>query len=87
MKSSMKNRIKGLAVTAGLYLAIGVSTIGAVEVDSFAAAKNKVQKMLGMTVSSIGDAPVPGLLQVVTEMACFTSIKTPNIFCRRVFTT
>jgi thiol:disulfide interchange protein DsbC len=80
MKSSMKNRIKGLAVTAGLYLAIGVSTIGAVEVDSFAAAKNKVQKMLGMTVSSIGDAPVPGLLQVVTEKGLFYISKDAKYF-------
>ncbi|MFT4938841.1 MAG: thiol:disulfide interchange protein DsbC [Paraglaciecola sp.] len=68
--SSMKSWIKSVALASGLCL-VASSVIGAVAADDFAGARAKIESKLGMKVSAIGDAPVPGLLQIVTNKGLF----------------
>ena len=66
----MKSWIKSLTLASGLCL-IAASAISSVQVADFAATKAKIERTLGMQVSAIGDAPVPGLLQIETNKGLF----------------
>lgn len=70
----MKSRIKFLTVTAALCYTLGLTCL-AVQAEEYALAKGKIQSTLGMNVTAIGDAPVPGLLQVVTDKGLFYTSK------------
>jgi thiol:disulfide interchange protein DsbC len=67
----MKNWTKiGLALS-GLVSAVSLNTFAADDTTNYGQVKAKLQASLGMQVSSIGDAPVSGLLQVMTEKGLF----------------
>jgi thiol:disulfide interchange protein DsbC len=67
----MKNWTKiGLALS-GLFSAVSLNTFAADDAPNYGQVKAKLQASLGMQVSSIGDAPVSGLLQVMTEKGLF----------------
>ena len=67
----MKNWTKiGLALS-GLVSAVSLNTFAADDAPNYGQVKAKLQASLGMQVSSIGDAPVSGLLQVMTEKGLF----------------
>ncbi len=67
----MKNWTKiGLALS-GLVSAVSLNTFAAGDAPNYGQVKAKLQASLGMQVSSIGDAPVSGLLQVMTEKGLF----------------
>jgi thiol:disulfide interchange protein DsbC len=67
----MKNWKKiGLLLT-GLFSAVSLNTFAAADVQNYAQVKAKLQAALGMQVSAIGDSPVAGLLQVMTEKGLF----------------
>ena len=68
--SSMKSWIKSAALATGLCLVI-TSAVSSVQVADFTDTKAKIERKLGMKVSAIGDAPVPGLLQIVTSKGLF----------------
>jgi thiol:disulfide interchange protein DsbC len=66
----MKYWIKSATLATSLCLVVA-SAFSAVQTDDFAATKVKVERKLGMKVTAIGDAPVPGLLQIVTNKGLF----------------
>ena len=79
----MKNWIKSLLVTSGVALA---ATSYLAVADNQNAAKAKVESVLGLKVSAIGDAPVPGLLQLVTDRGLFYTSEDGKYFLQaRVF--
>lgn len=69
----MKKWTKISAVLSGLVLSLSFNLSAADEIANYAQVKAKLQAGLGMQISSIGDAPVPGLLQVMTEKGLFYS--------------
>jgi thiol:disulfide interchange protein DsbC len=60
---------KNLFTLAATFASLSASA--ASENESYDMVKNKLQNSLGMTISSIGDAPVSGLLQVMTDKGLF----------------
>jgi thiol:disulfide interchange protein DsbC len=54
-----------------LVSAVSLNTFAADDAPNYGQVKAKLQASLGMQVSSIGDAPVSGLLQVMTEKGLF----------------
>jgi thiol:disulfide interchange protein DsbC len=58
-------------VLSGLMLTLSFNLFAANEATNFDKVKVKLQVALGMQVSSIGDSPVSGLLQVMTEKGLF----------------
>jgi len=67
----MKNWTKISAVVGGLMLTLSFNLFAANETTNYDQVKANLQASLGMQISSIGDAPVPGLLQVMTERGLF----------------
>ncbi|MFQ3236352.1 MAG: thiol:disulfide interchange protein DsbC [Paraglaciecola sp.] len=65
----MKYQMIILTIIASFTLQF--SAFAQVQNDGFDAVKQKVQSTLGMKVSTIGDSPVPGLLQVETNKGLF----------------
>ncbi len=61
-------------VSAGLLAAMSLTSVQAaakVDEQSYQVVKSKLQRTLGMQIGSIGDAPVAGLLQVLTDKGLF----------------
>ncbi|MGS2719626.1 bifunctional protein-disulfide isomerase/oxidoreductase DsbC [Paraglaciecola aestuariivivens] len=61
-------------ISLGLLATFGIAGAHAVEKpseQSYQTVKTKLQRTLGMQISSIGDAPVAGLLQVLTDKGLF----------------
>ena len=56
-----------------LVLAVAMSFAGSAmaQADDYSVAKGKIEALLGMEVKAIGDAPISGLLQVVTDKGLF----------------
>ncbi len=71
----MKNWTKIGLVLSGLVSAVSLNTFAADDAQDYGQVKTKLQASLGMQVSSIGDAPVSGLLQVMTEKGLFYTSK------------
>jgi thiol:disulfide interchange protein DsbC len=67
----MKKWTKISAVFSGFMLILSFNVSASVETKNYDQVKAKLQAGLGMYISAIGDAPVPGLLQVVTEKGLF----------------
>ena len=67
----MKKWTKISAVLSGLVLILSVNLSASGETKNYDEVKAKLQAGLGMYISAIGDAPVPGLLQVITEKGLF----------------
>jgi thiol:disulfide interchange protein DsbC len=64
----MKNWMKVIGLLA--VFGVGVTSALAQE-DSHTVAKSKIETMLRMTVSSVANSPVDGILQVMTERGIF----------------
>jgi thiol:disulfide interchange protein DsbC len=61
-------------VSAGVLAAISITSLHAADKvveQSYQVVKSKLQRTLGMQIGSIGDAPVEGLLQVLTDKGLF----------------
>jgi thiol:disulfide interchange protein DsbC len=69
----MKNWTKIGLVLFGLVSTVSLKTFAADDAQNHEQVKAKLQAALGMQVSSIGDTPVSGLLQVMTEKGLFYS--------------
>jgi thiol:disulfide interchange protein DsbC len=67
----MKNQTKVIALLAGGLLSLCFNLSAADEKQGYEQVKAKLQAGLGMQVTAIGDAPVPGLLQIMTEKGLF----------------
>jgi thiol:disulfide interchange protein DsbC len=67
----MKKWTRTSAVFSGLMLTLSFNLIAASETTDISQVKAKLQAALGMQISSIGDAPVSGLLQIMTEKGLF----------------
>jgi len=67
----MKTWIKISAIFSGLMITLSFNLSAADKISSFEQVKAKLQVSLGLQISSIGDAPVTGLLQVMTEKGLF----------------
>ena len=67
----MKKWTRISAGFSGLILTLSFNLSAASETTNFSQVKAKLQAALGMQISSIGDAPVAGLLQVMTEKGLF----------------
>jgi thiol:disulfide interchange protein DsbC len=67
----MKKWTRISAVFSGLMLTLSFNLIAASETTDISQVKAKLQAALGMQISSIGDAPVSGLLQIMTEKGLF----------------
>jgi thiol:disulfide interchange protein DsbC len=67
----MNNWTKIGLVLLGLVSTVSLKTFAAAETQNLDKVKAKLQAALGMQISSIGDAPVTGLLQVMTEKGLF----------------
>ena len=67
----MKKWTKISTIFSGLMLALSFNLSAADETANHEQVKTKLQASLGMQISSIGDAPVPGLLQIMTEKGLF----------------
>ena len=59
------------AVFCGAMLSLSLNLSAADDSTKYDQIKTKLQASLGMQISAIGDAPVPGLLQVMTEKGLF----------------
>lgn len=79
----MKNWLKSLLITSGVAMA---ATSSVTLAEDYSAAKAKVESALGLEVSAIADAPVPGLLQLVTDRGLFYTSDDGKYFLQaRVF--
>lgn len=67
----MKKWTKISAVFSGLMVTLSFNLSAADKITNYEQVKVKLQAGLGMQISSIGDAPVSGLLQVMTEKGLF----------------
>ncbi|MFT5838200.1 MAG: thiol:disulfide interchange protein DsbC [Flavobacteriales bacterium] len=67
----MKKWKKINALFSGLILTLSFSLSAEQKTANYEQVKVKLQVALGMQISSIGDAPVSGLLQVMTEKGLF----------------
>ena len=67
----MKKWTKISAVLSGFILILSFNLSASGETGNYDQVKAKLQASLGMYISAIGDAPVPGLLQVITEKGLF----------------
>jgi thiol:disulfide interchange protein DsbC len=67
----MKTWTKIGAVFSGLMITLSFNLSAADKVSSYEHVKAKLQAGLGMQITSIGDAPVTGLLQIMTEKGLF----------------
>jgi thiol:disulfide interchange protein DsbC len=67
----MKTKTKIITLLAGVWATLSFNLMAADEKQSYDQVKVKLQAALGMQISAIGDAPVPGLLQVMTEKGLF----------------
>jgi thiol:disulfide interchange protein DsbC len=67
----MKNWTKISFALAGLVLALSFKVSAADEKPSFEQIKAKLESDLGLKISAVGDAPVTGLLQVMTSKGLF----------------
>ncbi|MEP2651518.1 MAG: bifunctional protein-disulfide isomerase/oxidoreductase DsbC [Paraglaciecola sp.] len=82
----MKKRTKISNIIAGLILSISFTASAADETETYEQVKSKIEKNLRMQVSSIGDAPVSGLLQILTERGLFyTSTDGKYLLQARIF--
>jgi thiol:disulfide interchange protein DsbC len=54
-----------------LVLAVALMAGAYAQADDYSVAKGKIESLLGMQVKAIGDAPINGLLQVVTDKGLF----------------
>jgi thiol:disulfide interchange protein DsbC len=68
---SMKKWTKIGVVFSGLMLTLSFNLSAADKTTTYDQVKVKLQAALGMQISAIGDAPVPGLLQLMTEKGLF----------------
>ena len=67
----MKNWTKISLVLFGLASTCSLKIFAADDAQNYDQVKTKLQAALGMQLSSIGDAPVSGLLQIMTEKGLF----------------
>lgn len=67
----MKNQTKVIVLLAGVLASFCFNLSATEESQSYEQVKTKLQANLGMQVDSIGDAPVPGLLQIMTAKGLF----------------
>lgn len=67
----MKKWSSVTGIVSGIALTLSFNLLAADEKQSYEQVKTKLQAKLGMQVASIGDAPVPGLLQAMTEKGLF----------------
>jgi thiol:disulfide interchange protein DsbC len=67
----MNNWTKIGLVVLCLISTVSLKTFAAAETQNLDKVRAKLQAALGMQISSIGDAPVTGLLQVMTEKGLF----------------
>jgi thiol:disulfide interchange protein DsbC len=67
----MKKWTKISAVFSGLMLTLSFNLSAADKTTNYEQVRAKLQAGLGMQISSIGDAPVTGLLQVMTDKGLF----------------
>ena len=67
----MKTWIKISTIFSGLMITLSFNLTAAEKVSDFELVKAKLQAGLGLQISSIGDAPVTGLLQIMTEKGLF----------------
>ena len=67
----MKTWTKISAALSGLMLTLSFSLSAAPETANYGQVKAKLQKILGTSITSIGDAPVPGILQLMTNKGLF----------------
>ena len=65
----MKKWTKISAIFCASVFSLNLSAVN--ETANYDQVKTKLQASLGMQISAIGDAPVPGLLQVMTEKGIF----------------
>ena len=71
---------------SGLVLALSFNLSAADKATKFDPVKAKLQAALGMKISSVGDAPVPGLLQVMTDKGLFyTSLDGKYLLQARIY--
>jgi thiol:disulfide interchange protein DsbC len=68
---TMKHWTKIGVVLLGLVSISSLKTFAVTKNQNYDQVKTKLQAALGMQISAIGDAPVPGLLQVMTEKGLF----------------
>jgi thiol:disulfide interchange protein DsbC len=81
----MKSRINVLTMAAGLCISLGLTNLNA-QAEEYDLVKGKIQGVLGMNVTAIGDAPIPGLLQLVTDKGLFYASKDGKYFLQgRIF--
>ncbi|MFT2090114.1 bifunctional protein-disulfide isomerase/oxidoreductase DsbC [Paraglaciecola sp. 2405UD69-4] len=84
----MKARTKISSILAGLILSVSFSSSAADDTAKYEQAKAKIQNNLNMQVTSIGDAPIPGLLQVLTNRGLFyTSLDGQYLLQARIYDT
>ena len=67
----MKNQTKVIALVSGILALLCFNLSAADEKLTYEQVKTKLQTTLGMQIASIGDAPVPGLLQIMTGKGLF----------------
>lgn len=67
----MKKWTKFSAVVSGLMLTLSFNLSASGDTSNYDQIKAKLQATLKMEVSSVGDAPVNGLLQIMTEKGLF----------------
>jgi|TARA_R110000744_G_scaffold55666_9_gene117603 thiol:disulfide interchange protein DsbC len=81
----MKYRALFVAAFAFLSVSLSVSAASGSS-QNLDSVKQKIQMSLGMQVTSIGDAPVPGLLQVQTDKGLFYTSEDGKYFLQaRIF--
>lgn len=62
-------------VLLGLVSTLSFKAFAVADEQNFAQVKAKLQAAMGMQISAVGDSPVPGLLQVMTEKGLFYTSK------------
>ncbi|WP_339721196.1 bifunctional protein-disulfide isomerase/oxidoreductase DsbC [uncultured Paraglaciecola sp.] len=67
----MKKWTKINAVLSGFILILSFNLSASSDTGNYDQVKAKLQTILGTSVSAIGDAPVPGLLQVISDKGLF----------------
>lgn len=67
----MKKWTKINAVLSGLMLILSFNLSASSETGNYDQVKAKLQAKIGLKISAIGDAPVPGVLQLITDRGLF----------------
>lgn len=67
----MKKWTKISAVMSGLMLILSFNLVASDETGNYEQVKAKLQAGIGIQINAIGDAPIPGILQLITERGLF----------------